>query len=1013
MQKISISRRLSLICSAVLVSFLLVQAASGDNRRDDRDFGAETIEPVDTRREPIKPLPVELVEEPEYEEPIPTGKKPGKEEPEEGLGGQPDESIDLGAKTTILNVTDGEISALIKTFSKLTKRNYIVDSNVKGKITIHFPSEVTLEEALRIFESVLLLKGFTTVPVADNVWKIIPAKDAKQTTIPTIKDGKEVSDVLVTELVRLKHIPAQDMQQLLTQFVSKDGSISAVPATNSLIIIDAAANIKRLKDLAAQLDVPAVDQEITIIPIIYADASDIADKINEILGEDKEQGQGQRGTALSPSAPQPIAQTPGAAPIQRPLASGVKTGEGRRMLPLKIIPDERTNSLIVVADPELTLKVRAVAEQLDSEVDRSGGGFFVYRLKHADAEELADILSSLTGGGGTSTTRSRGEGSSISRSQERLRNSSRLFGGRDSSLLGDTRQTGSSNRLSGRGSRRAGTSAGTSNRTDVEGRVNFEGDVSIAADTSTNSLIINASRTDYQRLKEVIEALDVKRRQVLVEATILEVSLNKRQGMGVELQGTAGVEHGGIVGQTNFGGISNLLSNPAALSDLTIAAASTGTLTLPGGLVIPSQAMLISAVSTNENVNVLSTPTILATDNEEAEIVVGENVPFVTSTSTNETNLSNTFNQIERQDVGIKLTITPQISSGDFVVLKIFVEISNVVEGTENSANGPTTTIRTTETQVEVKDGQMVVTGGLIQDTVNDSSRGVPFFEDIPVIGQLLKKTGETRRRTNLLIFITPRIVEDQFEAREQTREAADQMTGEIYHREIEPDRREVLENKNMDKVVETLPKPPALPTTITPPKMTNMPEVQAEDKKDAEDAAKRTLERLNGLSHTGTTSTAPASTGTEEAPINIAVAPRLPEVPGDNAEPGDYPVKSARLEGGTKEQPAKASTYVVLRQVNAKSGAGTPFTYVDNERTIGVIVPSRTASLAGRFFEVGRRYRFRSASGLLEFVCLGVYGSSVEASAIQPALAKPDAWYKLSPEETFSLGRKSWIKGQ
>lgn len=873
------------------------------------DFGAETIDTTTGGPSDPKPLPVAVAEDAGALPPESVRRDPA------GAGGAPPAALpNNGTDTgsfTFLDVQDAEIATLVKTFSKLTGRNYIVDNTVKGKITIHLPTAVTMEEALRIFESVLLLKGFTTVPMGGNTWKVISAKDAKQTTIPMLGDlDDRASEALVTELIRLKNTQASDLQQVLNQFVSKDGILSAFATTNSLIVIDSAANIRRIRELVEQLDVPALDQDITIVPITHAEAKDLAEKINDILGsKDKEAQATETPTRIGTRLPRPMPiAVPGQPNAAAAAAAGGTVAGEKRTLPFRIIPDERTNSLIVVADQLTTDKVRALVEQLDSPVDKSTGRFFVYRLQHADATELAEILGNLIGGGGGSSGSSQDReprgisGLNNNRSSGRRGDSSLDgFGGsqfgaaslRGASGLGRTRTRDTA------GGSTSGSTGGSRGGADVvEGKVNLEGEVSIAADPSTNSLVINASKKDYEKLKQVIDELDVKRRQVLVEATILEVSLNKDEGLGVEFQTTAGTDDGGVLAQTNYAGLTNLLTNPAALSDLTIAAASSGSIVLPGGLTIPSQALLITALSRNSNVNVLSSPSILATDNEEAKIVVGENVPFVTSTSTNQTNLNNTFNQIDRQDVGITLTITPQISTGDFVILKIFVEISNVVPGTRNDPNGPTTTIRTTETVVEVKSGQMIATGGLISDSITDSTRGVPFFEDIPVLGNFFRRDDTNQRRTNLLVFITPKIVTDQFVAREETKSRSKSFRSEMERLGSEPDRLEVLESEKIDRVADSIQPDGPGPSLIRPPRGDTEIRMGGNPPAGQEDAAARarTLARLSQLSRAEQDSDAAVSddrysgvppTGDTPAPagrrtiaeesLEISVSPQLP----------------------------------------------------------------------------------------------------------------------------------------
>ncbi|MDD2941404.1 MAG: type II secretion system secretin GspD [bacterium] len=873
-------------------------------------------------------------------------------------------SVDLDptladVKTDILNVQDGEITELIESISKLTKRTYIVDEAVKGKITIHLQHPVTLEESLRIFDSVLLLKGFTTVPVDQNTWKVIQAKSAKSTTLPLISESPlHPSDILVTQLLRLKHVQAEDMQKLLSQFVSGDGVINSFEGTNALIMIDSAANIARLKKLVSMLDVPAIDQDISIIPVKYADVNDISEKINQILGEKDDKTSDAAATPrVNPQMGRPMMQR-NIMPNQG--TTGRSASVERRRLPLKVIPDQRTNSLVVVADPELTIKIQALVEKLDSPVDLSGGRFFVHRLRHASAEDLSEILTQLISG--ASNEEGSKQGASAS-----------------------TANTGTNSQINAR-ARMQETSTATG-----PGRVQFEGDVSIAPDPATNSLIINASRSDYLRVKQVIDDLDVQRRQVIVEATILEVTLNNNNSMGLEFQGTLANNEAGVIFQTNYGGLTDVLTNPTALSDLSIAAASAGTLTLPGGITIPSQAFLIDAVSVNDNVNVLSSPTILTTDNEEAEIIVGENVPFVTNTSTDPTNLNNTFNQIERQDVGITLRITPQINAGDFVTLKIFVEISNVVAGTRNDANGPTTTKRTTNTVVEVKSNQMIVTGGLISDNITESTRGVPVLMDIPVLGHVFKTEDSRINRTNLLIFLTPRIVSNQYDARETTKSGADRVEAIIQRNHLNPGREEVLHNELIDNVAVELSASEPLPTTITP--------------------IRPTKERV--FVDEGTSSATPKATQ-----LSSLDSDKFSEQSGDVVEFQVTPVIPPRpalavvdtnLEQPTeKTQVTAAGSYILLRKVGqpvASAALGKQFPFIDRYGTIGLRLESAELD---RFFSPGLSYAFSGSPINERFVCLGSYpndDSLKEQNASAYAASK--AFPVLTAEETRRLWRE------
>jgi general secretion pathway protein D len=872
------------------VHITFAQELNGDS--SDRDYGAETIELEDAQaKASVKALPLEQVEEPADEVVAAPKKKPDlkktkpENDPESSESDEKIGDVEFVAPedaTTLLNVKDVEIAALVKSFSKITKRNYIIDSNVKGKVTIHLPTPVNIAEALKILDSVLLLKGFTTVPVEKNIWKVVLAKDARQTTIPTQADSiSGGSDALVTQIVRLKHVQAQDMQQTMQQFVSKEGLLTPFAGTNSLIIIDSSANIERIVDLTKQLDVPALDQDITIIPILHADVKDVAEKINSIVGENKDQdksGSSSLPRAFPPSFPNNAGMAGVPPPSGQPNASPANTGQQqRRSLPIKVIADERTNSLIVVADPELTVKIKAITEQLDSPLDRSGGRFYVIRLKHADAEEMSNVLNAVItgqgGSGGGSSSQSRSTGSSLSRSNRGGNNGSGdgSFGG---GFGGGGGGFGSSNRSS-RGNNNSNRSAspiapivfgGPNQGAGTPGRVNFEGEVTIAADPATNSLIVNASKQDFLRVKEVVDQLDVKRKQVLVEATIIEVSLEKTAQLGVNLQGTTGTDNAGIFGQSNFGGLSQLLSNPAGLTDVTIAALSTGTLKLGENVQVPSQAVVVRALSNNRNANVLSSPTILTTDNQEAEIVVGQNVPFITGTGSNEVNLNNTFNQIQRQDVGITLRITPQIGTGDFVTLKIFVEVSNVLAGSETSRLGPTTNIRTTETNVEVRSGQMIVTGGLIQDDATQSEQGVPFLQDIPILGMLFRQDGDNQTRRNLLMFITPRIITDQFLAREETVRKSNQLSNTIMEQGSEPDRKEILKSEQIDRALNEIEL-----DNENPPSLITAPSISSGNMKS------------NPVQKTDPAKVETAHPDAVEEVVDVTVSPKLPVIPKNN----------------------------------------------------------------------------------------------------------------------------------
>jgi general secretion pathway protein D len=300
----------------------------------------------------------------------------------------------------------------------------------------------------------------------------------------------------------------------------------------------------------------------------------------------------------------------------------------------------------------------------------------------------------------------------------------------------------------------------------------LEGGVRITADAATNSLIIIASVNDFQTLLEVIRKLDIRRRQVFVESLIMEISLDKSRDVGVEFRGAVetGRGEGAVLGGSNFdfkGNVNDLFSALALGNPMTfagtgiIAGGIGGNVTLPDGTSVPAIAGIIRAAQERNNVNILSSPHLLTLDNKEAEIIVGENVPFITSQSRDSTNLANVINTVERKDVGITLRMTPHIHESDFVNLEIYQESSAVKNDSllATSTVGPTTTKRSAKTSVLVRNGDTVVLGGMMQETFSTLERKVPLLGDIPLLGYLFRFKSVTRNKTNLLIFLTPHVI--------------------------------------------------------------------------------------------------------------------------------------------------------------------------------------------------------------------------------------------------------------
>jgi general secretion pathway protein D len=671
-----------------------------------------------------------------------------------------------------MDFQDVELPTLVKFVSDITGKNFLVDDKVKGKVTVISPTKITVDEAYRVFQSVLQVKGFTTVDTGPVV-KIIPTKDVKESGMPVDAQVREPSDSFVTRLVPLRYVDASEAASVLQPLVSHDGLISAYAATNSLIIIDTTANLARLRQLIDELDVAGHERTVEVLHLHHAYATDLATTLRDAIEE-------RASSTTQGGAPGPPVSLPGVAGQAR--QSGVVGGKsaGRAF---KILPDERSNTLVVIGSPFEIRQVKELVAKLDVPSPKGAGRVNVYYLKYADATQLVQVLGDLVGSVSTTQRREVNVGRAVTQGGGRFGGGA--FGGTSSGFgsagyggssyggggLGGMGRGGGYGGLSGQ--RPTGTTQGSGGTASAgTAAIEFEGGVRVTADPSTNSLVISASPQDYATLSDVISKLDIPRRQVSVEALIFEVSLDRSKQLGIEFQaGTSILGRAVGVAQTNLGNLNTFRGvftnppNPAALgiNGLLAAVVSNQTITLSDGTQIPAQVALLSALQADTDVNVLSAPTIMATDNEEAEIVVGQNVPFITSTSTNETNLSNTFNQIERRDVGITLRLTPQISEGDTVRLLLFQEVSDLVQQAQAvvNQNGPTTTVRSASTSVVVRDNETVAIGGLISDTVNANVSKVPYLGDIPVLGNFFRFDDKTKRKVNLIILLTPHIVKN------------------------------------------------------------------------------------------------------------------------------------------------------------------------------------------------------------------------------------------------------------
>ncbi len=592
-----------------------------------------------------------------------------------------------------------DIRNVIKFISDLTGRNFIVDNDVRGAVTVISPTKIPIDEAYRVFESILDVRGFAAVP-AGRVVKVSVKRLGTQRNIATqIGDNLEQivpEDTLITQLIPLEYASAEKVRAALGPLFSKDASVIPYPSTNTLIVTDISSNINRLLTIIKAIDVPGFETRITVVPLRYAAAETLAAELTQVIEE---------AGGEVPGAPP--------TPRRRAGAQQLTTTEST----FKLIPDERTNSLIILANSEDTRKVMGLIKKLDIETERTN--IHVYFLKNTDAEQMSKVLGNV---------------------------------------LGKRKPKGG------------------------------EVPPQISEDKTTNSLIIDATPEDYASLQNIIKQLDIMRDQVLVEVLIAEVSYDKTFELGIEIQsvGNLGQTQGMPTGQgyadmgegrsnaQGYGGMSWSGSGNALSSMLGAQAADpSGIITsgLTGGTLgfvqkmagagtsIPDLAILLHALETNENVNVLSTPQVLTLDNEEASIEVVRNIPYVSKIEIGSDN-NNDWQDIEYKDVGIKLKITPHISRERMVRLEIEQEISSVIGGAVSGLlYTPETYKRLTTTKVMVKDNHTIVISGLIQDEKTTTEDKVPILGDIPLLGYLFRWESSIHKKTNVIVFITPRVV--------------------------------------------------------------------------------------------------------------------------------------------------------------------------------------------------------------------------------------------------------------
>jgi len=610
-----------------------------------------------------------------------------------------------------LNFTDAEIEAVARAIGVLSGRHIVVDPRVKGTLTLITENPVTPGTALAQFGAELRLRGFALVE-SQGVYKIVPEAEAKLQGGPVLTDDQTPrGGQLVTQIFRLQHENAHNLVAVLRPLIAPNNLITVNTGSNALVITDYADNLQRLARIISALDV-STRTDLEVIPLQHALASDLVPLLQRLLDNDD-------------GAP--------AAPRATPAAVGAAGSSPR----VTLLAEPRSNAVLARAPNPARLElVRSLIEKLDRPaIGTAAANVRVVYLRNADAVQLATTLrAALAADAGIASN--------------------------------PTGAPVPAPAADGTGTALRGAAAPAPAATSGTDAVNTGGIVQ--ADPASNALIITAPEPLYRQLRQVIDQLDVRRAQVFVESLIAEVSADKASEFGIQWQGPIGRAGDALIGLlgTNFGAgganIINLATQNGGLGQAPAAGLNLGLAQRVNGVYVLGA--LARFLETNGDANILSTPNLLTLDNEEAKIVIGQNVPFVTGQYTaNNSNQGavNPFQTIERKDVGLTLRVKPQINEQGTVKLNIFQEVSSVVPSSVNSTAGLITNKRSIESTVLVEDGGIIVLGGLLQDEYGGNQDKVPGLGDVPIFGNLFRSEARSRKKTNLMVFLRPVVVRD------------------------------------------------------------------------------------------------------------------------------------------------------------------------------------------------------------------------------------------------------------
>jgi general secretion pathway protein D len=654
----------------------------------------------------------------------------------------------------VLNFDNADVETVIQAASEIIGFNYVLSPDVRGKVTVQTSGRIAQEEVFGVLLAILEVHGFTAVK-SGNLYKIVRIEGARERAVPTIvgptPDPNRTTDEIVTQIVPVKYSSVADLSALLRPLISTRGTLIAHRETNVLIITDTASNMSRLLDIIRLVDVQVAQEELQIIPVTYADSAELATILTQLFAS----GRIRTTAPGTPPAPTPPGPAPGA---PAPPAAG--PGGAAERAPL-IIPERRSNSLIVHAKKHEVETIKRLVAQLDVNI-YGGRRVFIYYAENSKAKDLAATLNSI-------------------------------YGARDSGTGPGPTTAGPPTTPSRPGAPPpppplpsfppGAAGAGPPGAADLLA----EGQVRFIADEVTNAVIVTTFPRSWTEIENTIKQLDRMPRQVLIEVLVAEVRLTDETRLGIDW----------AVREGRFN-VANINTGPPALP--TSAPPEGGLVTLPRGVAGPAALigpfghgltaftfatdqfiMMLNALASENKVNVVSNPHVMTTENKKAVINVSTSVPIVTSQTTGQVAAATTtattttttagLNQtVEYRDAGVILTVTPRIGERGTVALDVKQEVNSVGPNVQPT-NSPSFVKREAETSVVLMNNMTLVLGGLIQDTLTLDDRGIPILKDIPVFGWAFRFTGRKIEKTELLLLITPRVVGTALDAGKITNE--------------------------------------------------------------------------------------------------------------------------------------------------------------------------------------------------------------------------------------------------